>query len=317
MAEPPSCLWTLANIEPEPCSEKQPQAAQGPLPLDVPSLAALAEEHRVCPAPGVARACQNERMARKPTLSPTKFTTYLACPVRYRWTFVDPRGRAYLRSKAYFSFGLSLHKTLEEFAKAGQDGAPVREQLLSSFDDNWVQAGFRSEEEMAEAYGEARDILERMAEDEAMPVVANRTLYVEKQLHLDFEHFRLVGRIDRIGEDADGTLEVLDYKSGREGVTSQEVADDLAMGIYQLLVKRTWPERSVRATIYALRSGEHASSSMDDEGLALLEADLEKLGNEIVTQEFFELTPRPKALCGGCDFLKLCQKHPDFDWQSS
>ena len=61
-------------------------------------------------------------MARKQTLSPSKITTYLACPVKFGWTYLDPRGKWYLKSKSYYSFGSTLHKVLERFHNAGDTG---------------------------------------------------------------------------------------------------------------------------------------------------------------------------------------------------
>ena len=71
-----------------------------------------------------------------------------------------------------------------------------------------------------------------------------------------------VGRMK--AHTADGALEIVDYKSGRLGMTEEDVKGALAMSIYQLLVKRTHPDRRVFATIHALRGGVTASASFDD-----------------------------------------------------
>src|SRR5437660_5903394 len=101
----------------------------------------------------------------KPSLSPTKLSTYLACPVKYRWTFVDDRGKLYLRSKSYYSFGTSLHRALERLHGAEDNGVEPTAQALAAFEENWIDAGFSSAEEMAEAYHEGKEILERHVED--------------------------------------------------------------------------------------------------------------------------------------------------------
>ncbi|MBS1717841.1 MAG: PD-(D/E)XK nuclease family protein [Armatimonadetes bacterium] len=248
----------------------------------------------------------------KPTISPSKMSTYLACPVRYRWTYVDGRGRLYLRAKRHFSFGTTLHRVLEKFYSEDQTGAPVRETLMAAFDESWVDAGFSTPEEMSEAYGEGREILERMSEEIEQKPRPGKPLYIEKRLKFEYPDFTLIGQLDRVDEHPDGSLEIIDYKSGRSSISSEEVGDDLAMGVYQLLLSKLHPDRPIRATIIALRTGEEATASLSAEQLAELEADIQLLGGEIVTQEFFELEPRPKALCASCDFLRLCQKHPDF-----
>ena len=85
------------------------------------------------------------------------------------------------------------------------------------------------------------------------------------------------------------------------------------MGIYQLLVRRAYPGRPVKATIIALRSGDEASSKLSDEAIADLEFDIRELGREIQNRNYEELVPVRKALCERCDFLSLCRKHAEFE----
>ncbi|HWA82932.1 MAG TPA: PD-(D/E)XK nuclease family protein [Fimbriimonadaceae bacterium] len=251
-------------------------------------------------------------MARKPNISPTKLSLYLACPVKYLWTYVDDRGKWYLRSKSYYSFGTTLHRVLERFHDSNDTGVETTSEAMAALEENWIDAGFSSAEEMAEAYHEGKEILERHVEEFKRRETAARVLYVEKQLRLDMGLFDLTGRIDRIDEREDGTLEIVDYKTGREHVSAEEVETDIAMGCYQLLLAREFPDRKIVATIYALRSGEQASGSMTAEHLDQFEADVRLLGGEILTQEYYDLIPRPKRLCEGCDFLPLCRKNPDY-----
>lgn len=251
-------------------------------------------------------------MARKPSLSPTKLSTYLACPVKYRWTYVDGRGKWYLRSKSYYSFGSTLHKVLERFHGAEDNGVETTAEALAAYEENWIDAGFSSAEEMAEAYHEGKEILERHVEEFKKRESTARVLFVEKQLKLDMGLFDLTGRIDRVDEHQDGTLEIVDYKTGRDSVSDVDVATDLAMSCYQLLLSHEYPERRIVATIHALRSGMSASSSLAGEDLRQFEADVRLLGGEILTQEYYDLTPRLKRLCNGCDFVSLCKRHEEF-----
>ena len=250
---------------------------------------------------------------RAPTLSPSKITTYLACPVKFRWTYVDPRGRWYLRSKSYYSFGSTLHKVLERFYDSNETGVSTTEEVLAAYDESWIDAGFSSAEEMQEAFGEGKEILERHVEETMIkPKIAN-TIYIEHLFSLKMNGFKLVGRVDRVDEHDDGTLEIIDYKSGRDYVDEEDVRTDIAMGIYQLLVKRKYPEQRVFATIAALRSGKTASWEMPADEMDQFERDVQSLGDVILSEEYHELTPPYKSICPRCDFLPLCRKHPDFE----
>jgi hypothetical protein len=51
---------------------------------------------------------------------------------------------------------------------------------------------------------------------------------------------------------------------------------------------------------------------MSDVELTEYERDIERLGDEILVEEWFDLAPVYKALCERCDFIPLCRKHPEF-----
>jgi putative RecB family exonuclease len=251
-------------------------------------------------------------VTRKPSISPTKLSTYLACPVKYRWTYVDERGKWYLRSKSYYSFGTTLHRVLERFHGPEDNGVETTAQALAEYEDNWIDAGFSSAEEMAEAYHEGKEMLERHVEDYKKRETTAKVLFVEKLLKLDLGLFHLTGRIDRVDEHEDGTLEIVDYKTGRDDVSAEDVQNDIAMSCYQLLLAREFPDRRITATIHALRSGMHATCSLTSAELDQFEKDVTLLGGEILTQEYYDLEPRLKRLCQGCDFVPLCKRHEDY-----
>lgn len=251
-------------------------------------------------------------MARKPTLSPSKIATYLACPVKYRWTYVDDRGKWYMRARSYYSFGSSLHKVLQRFHDSADAGVATVGQAIAAYEESWIYAGYESAEEMSEAFGEGKEIVERHIEQVlSMPATA-KTLWVEKMLRKDLGEFVLIGRLDRVDEHDDGSLEIVDYKSGRTAVSEEEVESDLAMACYQVLVKDRFPDRAAWATILALRSGASASASLSEEAMRAFETDLVEIGREILNRDYGEIVPVYKDLCPECDFLPLCRKHPEF-----
>jgi RecB family exonuclease len=255
-------------------------------------------------------------MEKKPSLSPSKITTYLACPSKYRWTHVDARGRWYLRAKSYYSFGTTLHRVLERFHDSGDLGVETTHQAIAAMEENWLDAGFSSADEMADAYGEGKAILERYVEEHEVARAGVDTLFVEKLLKMDMGDFTLVGRLDRVDEHEDGTIEVIDYKSGRLSIATEDVANDIAMGCYQLLLKHAYPDRLIRATIVCLKTGEQASYEMSEEETEEFRFSMGELGRQILCHDYYEMVPVGKRLCNGCDFLSVCQKHPDFEFSS-
>lgn len=249
---------------------------------------------------------------RKPSLSPTKIVTYLACDHKYKWTYLDSRGRWFIKSKSYYSFGTSLHNVLQKLHDQDDQTVVTAEDAVNSLETHWVAEGYASADEMAEAQSRGKEILQEYVQRETKREKESRTLFVEKSLSYHFPQFVLRGRMDRIEEYPDGTLEIVDYKSGRETVTADEVHADIAMGIYQLLLEKAFPGRTVQCTIIALRTGQFATARLAPDELIQFESDLESLGKEIIAADFSHRSPVPKALCPDCDFLDLCRKSPTF-----
>ena len=232
--------------------------------------------------------------------------------MKYRYTYIDGRARWLLKAKSYYSFGSTLHHVLQRFHDSGDAGVSTTSEVLAAYEESWIDAGYSSAEEMAEAFGEGRQILERyVAEAQSKPPEA-KTLYVERQFRHDFGDFVLIGRIDRVDEYEDGTLEVVDYKSGRESVSDEDVAGDIAMCCYQFLLSQKYPGRPVRARILALRSSQSATHAMSAIEMEEFERDIAYLAKMILTENFDERKPVRKPMCEYCDFLPACLQDPDF-----
>jgi RecB family exonuclease len=258
----------------------------------------------------------NQAMARKFSLSPTRISTFLACPTKYFWTYLDSRGRYFIRSKSYFSFGTSLHTVLQRFHDSKDTGVESKEQAIAALEESWIDAGYSSSQEMLEALGDGKEVLEAYMDRVAVSGEVAKTLLIEKFLKFDLGDFILQGKLDRLDELEDGTLEVVDYKSGRSTVTPEDIQGDLAMSIYQYLTQKNYEDRPVRAKIIALRSGDEAFYAMTEAEHVQLEADVLQVGELImsftsrVTQEDASVdAPEYKLLCKSCDFLPLCQRH--------
>lgn len=217
-----------------------------------------------------------------------------------------------MRSRSYYSFGISLHKVLERFHDAQDAGVETVSEALAALEESWLEAGYDSPQEMDEALNEGRLIIETYVERQVAAKRDAKTLFCEHRLKLGFGEFDLVGQLDRVDELADGTIEVIDYKSGRETVTPSDIQMDLAMSCYQLMMRHQFPGRRVQATIVALRSGAEASYSLTDEEAEVFRQDLVFIGGQILNREWEYVVPTRKRLCEGCEFVPLCRKYEEW-----
>lgn len=251
---------------------------------------------------------------RRPTLSPSKITTYLACPTKYRWTYLDDRGKWYLRSKSYFSFGTSLHQVLQRYHDASDTGVTTTEEAIAALEESWIDAGYGSQDEMMQALAEGKSLVKNYTERIQKEPVTSETIYIEKLIKMDLGAFILQGRVDRVDELPDGSLEVVDYKSKRSTVTEEDIKFDVAMGIYQLILEHLHPHRPVLTSIIALQSGDKASVSLTPEEISKFREDIISIGDEMLNRDWENHRPAFKPLCHSCDFLPLCRKDPEFDY---
>lgn len=251
------------------------------------------------------------RAVRKLVLSPTRLRIFLECPAQYRLEYVDKLGRFYHRPRAGFSFGHSLHRTLETFHAAGGAAQVSLEELTATLERSWMAQGYQSEEQESAYRQEAQRLLEayhRAAVPAEAP--AATLLYAEKTLRADLSaEIALSGRVDRVDEHADGSLEIVDYKSGRETVSEDDIAGSLAMGIYQLLLHRLHPDRRIRATLVALRTGASASHEQSADEREELEAQCLEWGEAIRDRDWNSVLPVLNDHCPHCDFQPYCQRY--------
>lgn len=245
---------------------------------------------------------------RKPSLSPTRILSYLECAVKYKYIYLDKIGRFYFKAKPQLSFGSSLHHVLQTFHEQGASHTP--EEMVSNLETQWISAGYASKEEEAQHRETGERIVQAYHSAHQERIIAQvETIATEKTIACDLGAFKLSGRVDRIDKHTDGTLEIIDYKSGRWEVSEEQVYNDFAMRCYQLILSDLYPDAPIKATIYCLRSGISATASLCSEERALFREEVTALGEEILDGDYAELTPEPIEVCPNCEFLRLCKRY--------
>ncbi len=245
---------------------------------------------------------------RKPVLSPTKINTFLECAVKYRYTYIDKVGRYYMHARPGFSFGSTLHQVLQQFHERG--GALTADEMAAGLEEKWIGAGYESAQEERDHQEAALEIVSAYhAAHQERAALQAVTIATEKTISCDMGRFKLTGRVDRVDRYPDGTLDVVDYKSGRLEVAVEEVAGSLAMCCYQLIMRSLYPDAPIRGTIYCLRSGVSASYALDGASLEEFAADIVSIGNRILDTGWDALRPVEIDICPECDFLSRCQTY--------
>lgn len=246
--------------------------------------------------------------------SPSRLTTYVDCPRRYRFAYVDrpppPKGPPW----AHNSFGAAVHSALASWWKEPVDRrTPGRaEELVRA---GWLTDGYRDPAQSAAAM------------DYAAAMVGNYTagldptdepVGVERTVALKTTHAALFGRVDRIDMREGDALVIVDYKAGRHLLTVDDARTSLALAVYAAGAARTLRRDCQRVELHHLPTGEVLAWEHPPEALSRHLARADSIAAEIAeldvrrvngegdqdTDRLYPAAPGP--LCAWCDYLRSC-----------
>jgi putative RecB family exonuclease len=274
-------------------------AQAGGAPLDVP--VELPVEALDAPRPG-----------RASSLSPSRASDFMSCPLRYRFRVIDrlpePPSPAATR-------GTLVHAVLERLfdlapAERTVEAAvelvgPAWESLL---DEEPERAGLFDDAAGLQTWlGSARGLLDAYfaLEDPQRLAPAARELLVEHELASGL-HLR--GIVDRLDESPTGLLRVVDYKTGSAPSVDFEARALFQLKFYALVL---WRTRGVvpaeLVLLYLGGSAQRLRYQPDADELARFERTLEALWAAIQrAHETGDWRPRQSKLCDWCDHQALC-----------
>jgi len=231
--------------------------------------------------------------------TPSRLATWQDCPRRYRFTYVDrpapPKGPPW----AHNSVGAVVHGAL-----AGWWALPLPrrtpEAAAALVRSTWVPLGFRDDDQCTTWRDRAAAMVERYA---AGLDPHDEPVGVERTVGMRTERLAFSGRIDRLDRRGD-ELVVVDYKTGRHVLSTDDTRGSMALALYALAASRTLRSPCVRVELHHLPTGEVLAW---EHAAAALERHLERahaLADEIVAAE--EFPARPGPMCGWCDFAAHC-----------
>jgi putative RecB family exonuclease len=251
-----------------------------------------------------------------PSLSPSRAGDFKSCPLRYRLRVIDrlpePPSPAAVR-------GTVVHAVLEElFDLPPQERTLAAAQAL--LPGAW--AGLVQQEpdvgprfEGADGGGEAAWLASAEVllasyfdlEDPTRLAPAGREEHVETVLD---DRLLLRGIIDRLDIAPDGSVRVVDYKTGSSPGEMWEAKALFQLKFYALVLWRTrGVVPSVLQLLY-LSDRKRLTYSPSETELIAIERQLLALGEAVTrARESGDFRPSPSALCGFCDFKPLCPAH--------
>lgn len=195
------------------------------------------------------------------TFSFSQISCFLHCPLEYKYKYVY---HLPLPGAAPLSFGQTIHKTLEKFlqnvlqlnsqdqqdlfgsGKKSGIKVPDREVLhklyVESWVDDWYADKIQKELYRKDGVRILDSFYERYKKDPKIPK------FLEKSFKLKLGNYKFVGKIDRADQNSDGTIDIIDYKTGQERKKLSPV-DKQQLLIYQWAASEEFKEK-VRSLRY-------------------------------------------------------------------
>jgi RecB family exonuclease len=246
--------------------------------------------------------------------TPSRLASWLDCPRRYRFSYIErptpPKGAPW----AHNSLGAAVHGALAAWWALPLD-ARTTGAARRLIHEKWEPLGFRDGAQADAWRDRAADMVEGYV---ATLDPADEPIGVERTVAMKTARLALSGRIDRL-DRRDDELVVVDYKTGRHVLSTDDARGSLALAIYAAAAARTMRLPCRKVELHHLPTGavvvwEHTESSLarqlgraEDIGVEIAAAhaasDAAK-DDPAAREQIFP--PRTGPQCGWCDFLSHC-----------
>ncbi|MFA7662645.1 MAG: UvrD-helicase domain-containing protein [Patescibacteria group bacterium] len=236
----------------------------------------------------------------------TQLKAFESCPLQYKFQHVF---HIPVRGKWNFSFGKTLHATLEKmFKQIIKDKYELKislEKVFELYEESWIDDWYVSKKQRLEAKELGREILSNLyvkLREEGVP----ETLHLELPFSFKIGKYTLKGKIDRVDKIGSNKLRLVDYKTGSPKLEKDLGFDDKEqLFIYQMAIKELFRDEVEELSFVYLNDGTQVNFIGEQK-------DLDKMENKIVeliekiNEGKFEPTPDPFK-CKYCDFKNICQ----------
>ena len=248
----------------------------------------------------------------------TQLKAYQTCPLQYKYAHIL---RIPVKGKQTFSFGKTMHSTLQKFfelvrsqnqasddlfnssAKKKAYSQVTEKDLLQFYQDSWIDDWYESKASRESYRKKGRAALQEFfriwSKEKIVPE------YLEKGFNLKIADYTIRGVIDRIDRLPSKKLEIIDYKTGRSK-TKKEIdpSTKRQLLIYQLAAQEVFGEPAEILTFYYLEDNHKLQFIGSEPELDKTRQEIVKIIQQIESKNF---EPKPSEQnCRFCDFNKIC-----------
>jgi putative RecB family exonuclease len=245
-------------------------------------------------------------------ITPSRLGTWSDCPRRYRMAYLDrptpPRGGPW----AHSTLGAAVHNALRAFFELPrQRRTPEAGAVLVA--THWKNDGFVDAEQSAKYRERATEWVTGYLADIDLDI---EPIGLERWVSAPAGGIIAEGRVDRIDE-RHGELVIVDYKTGRHALTTDDARSSLALALYVIAARRTLRRPCTRVELHHLPTGQVAAWQHTDQSLARHQKRAEEAAEDLqLAADTVAAGGDPDVLfpptvgrhCTWCDFRRSCKE---------
>ncbi len=271
----------------------------------------------------VAKAPQDDsKIHRVPSyFSHTQLTAYKNCPYQYYFAHIL---RVPTRGKYVFSFGQAMHLTMQKlfelikerrsyqqdnlFGKQKRKEAKIKlEEVLEIYKNSWIDDWYDDKSSKEDYQKKGKEIIKKYYEkyNDNWP----DAISLEQGVNLKIQGYRIFGKIDRIDDCGQDSIQIVDYKTGAPKKQDKISADDKEqLLIYQMAVGQAMDKKIHNMQFYYLNDNSEVNFVGTGKELADMEEKIiERIHGIEESARTGEFIPKPGILCKYCDFKDICE----------
>jgi len=232
-------------------------------------------------------------------LSASAVETYETCPLQFKFEREWQLGR---EVHAAMQYGAAVHRVLCTYYDSVRAGrAKGAEELVQLLIDDAGMAGIEDDYQRRLYLEQGEEQLrEFLAGASAAPTP--EVLHTEQWFDVPIGSSRVAGRIDRMDRAPDGSVRIIDYKTGK--ARTQEDADDsLQLSIYAIAAQEKWGYPVGELVFHNLEGNVAVLTRRAEFQLEEARDRIGKVAAGIAAANF---GPKPGYQCRFCAFRELC-----------
>jgi RecB family exonuclease len=232
-------------------------------------------------------------------LSASAVDTYQRCGLQFK---LERDWRISQKPAAAMQYGAAIHRVLKTYFDSVRLGRPkTDEELIDLFRLDLTTAKIQEsyQHELYEEQGilQLRDFLSA-----ARSIPASQVLHTEEPFEIKIGETTVAGRIDRIDQRPDGTVAIIDYKTGK--ARDQESADEsLQLSLYAIAAREKWGYNVGALIFHNLEENVAVVTTRSDPQLRDARETVEETAKKIAEGVFDAKTGMH---CNFCAYRSLC-----------